>query len=109
MRIANRFLPTALMPTDFLPIAAFDRYAGISVSQQTILPEPVAPAAPARAKSTETTLTPLMQQYSAAKQKHPDALLMFRLGDFYELFFDDAVLASRELQLTLTSRDKDRA
>jgi DNA mismatch repair protein MutS len=49
--------------------------------------------------------TPLMKQYSAAKDKHPDALLFFRLGDFYELFYEDAITASRELQLTLTSRD----
>ncbi len=52
--------------------------------------------------------TPLMRQYLAAKRQHPDALLFFRLGDFYELFFDDAKVASRELQLTLTARDKER-
>lgn len=49
-----------------------------------------------------------MRQYMAAKQQHPDALLFFRLGDFYELFFEDAQLASRELQITLTSRDRER-
>jgi len=52
--------------------------------------------------------TPLMRQYLAAKRQHPDTLLFFRLGDFYELFFDDAKTASRELQLTLTARDKER-
>ncbi len=52
--------------------------------------------------------TPLMRQYSAIKKEHPNALLFFRLGDFYELFFDDAVLASRELQITLTSRNKEK-
>jgi DNA mismatch repair protein MutS len=52
--------------------------------------------------------TPLMRQYAAIKKKHPAALLFFRLGDFYELFFDDAVLASRELQITLTSRNKEK-
>jgi DNA mismatch repair protein MutS len=52
--------------------------------------------------------TPLMRQYAAIKQEHPSALLFFRLGDFYELFFDDAVLASRELQITLTSRNKEK-
>jgi len=52
--------------------------------------------------------TPLMRQYAAIKKEHPSALLFFRLGDFYELFFDDAVLASRELQITLTSRNKER-
>src|SRR6202045_2774319 len=52
--------------------------------------------------------TPLMRQYTTIKKEHPNALLFFRLGDFYELFFDDAVLASRELQITLTSRNKER-
>lgn len=52
--------------------------------------------------------TPLMRQYSAIKKQHPNALLFFRLGDFYELFFDDAVTASRELQITLTSRNKEK-
>ncbi|MFZ1919754.1 MAG: DNA mismatch repair protein MutS [Terriglobales bacterium] len=52
--------------------------------------------------------TPLMRQYAAIKKEHPTALLFFRLGDFYELFFDDAVLASRELQITLTSRNKEK-
>ncbi len=50
-------------------------------------------------------LTPMMQQYLDLKQKNPDYLLMFRLGDFYEFFFDDARLASSELELTLTGRD----
>ncbi len=52
--------------------------------------------------------TPLMRQYAAIKKQHPTALLFFRLGDFYELFFDDAVLAARELQITLTSRNKEK-
>ena len=52
--------------------------------------------------------TPLMRQYAAIKKEHPNALLFFRLGDFYELFFDDAVLAARELQITLTSRNKEK-
>ena len=52
--------------------------------------------------------TPLMQQYSRIKQQHPQALLFFRLGDFYELFFEDAVIAARELQITLTSRNKEK-
>ena len=52
--------------------------------------------------------TPLMRQYTAIKKEHPSALLFFRLGDFYELFFDDAVLASKELQITLTSRNKEK-
>ncbi|MBM3786493.1 MAG: DNA mismatch repair protein MutS [Acidobacteria bacterium] len=51
--------------------------------------------------------TPLMRQYNSVKQQVPGALLFFRLGDFYELFFDDAVTAARELEITLTSRNKD--
>ena len=50
--------------------------------------------------------TPLMRQYVTLKQEHPDAFLFFRLGDFYEMFFDDAVRASQLLGLTLTSRNK---
>src|SRR5271168_3300202 len=53
--------------------------------------------------------TPLMQQYHAVKKQHPGALLLFRLGDFYELFYDDAVVASRILQITLTARNKEKA
>lgn len=49
-------------------------------------------------------LTPMMQQYLETKNHHPDEILFFRLGDFYEMFFDDAKLVSRELGLTLTSR-----
>jgi DNA mismatch repair protein MutS len=52
--------------------------------------------------------TPLMRQYAAIKKQHPNALLFFRLGDFYELFFDDAVVAARELQIQLTSRNKEK-
>lgn len=50
-------------------------------------------------------LSPMMQQYVQMKEQYPDTLLFFRLGDFYELFFDDAKTASRELELTLTGRD----
>jgi DNA mismatch repair protein MutS len=53
-------------------------------------------------------LTPFMRQWTAAKRENPDALLFFRMGDFYELFYDDAVTVSRELQLTLTARDRER-
>ena len=51
------------------------------------------------------SVTPMMQQYLAIKEQHPDELLFYRLGDFYEMFFDDALTASRELELTLTGRD----
>ncbi len=53
----------------------------------------------------EAKLSPMMQQYMAIKDDHKDAILMYRLGDFYEMFFDDALLASRELELTLTGRN----
>ncbi len=52
--------------------------------------------------------TPVMRQYLAAKEQVPQALLFFRLGDFYELFYDDAVTAARELEITLTSRSKEK-
>ena len=50
-----------------------------------------------------------MRQYHAAKSAHPDSILFFRMGDFYEMFHDDAVVASRALDLTLTSRNKGAA
>ena len=52
--------------------------------------------------------TPVMRQYFAAKEAHPDCLMMCRIGDFYELFYEDAIVASRELQLTLTARDREK-
>jgi DNA mismatch repair protein MutS len=48
----------------------------------------------------------MMRQFHAAKKKHPNALLFFRMGDFYEMFFDDAKVASKELGLSLVTRDK---
>ncbi len=50
-------------------------------------------------------LSPMMQHYLSVKEANPDCLLFYRLGDFYEMFFDDAVEASRVLELTLTGRD----
>ena len=50
-------------------------------------------------------VTPMMQQYLDVKQKHPDCIVFFRIGDFYEMFYEDAQLASRELELTLTGKD----
>ena len=58
--------------------------------------------------SLDAAGTPLMRQYAAIKKQHPNSLLFFRLGDFYELFFEDAVVASKELQITLTSRNKEK-
>lgn len=71
-------------------------YAGVSVSVST------------PTSSDDTGQTPLMRQYFAAKSQHPDALLFFRMGDFYELFYEDAKLAARELEITLTARDRER-
>jgi DNA mismatch repair protein MutS len=58
--------------------------------------------------ATTTTPTPAMQQYRRMKAEHPDALLFFRMGDFYELFYEDAEVASRALEIALTSRSKER-
>ncbi len=52
--------------------------------------------------------TPLMRQYHSIKTRYPHALVLFRLGDFYELFYEDAIAASRELQITLTSRNREK-
>ncbi len=56
--------------------------------------------------NTDVGLTPLMQQYKSLKKENPGAILLFRCGDFYETFFEDAVLVSKELQITLTARGK---
>src|SRR5713101_5786697 len=53
------------------------------------------------------SVTPAMRQYLDAKQQHRDAILLFRMGDFYEVFYEDALVAARALDLTLTSRSKD--
>jgi DNA mismatch repair protein MutS len=58
--------------------------------------------------ASDSASTPLMRQYHAVKEQVPGALLMFRLGDFYELFFEDAVAAARELEITLTARNKEK-
>ncbi|MER3420857.1 MAG: DNA mismatch repair protein MutS, partial [Chloroflexota bacterium] len=54
---------------------------------------------------SDDRLTPARRQYLQLKRRHPDALLLYRMGDFYELFDDDAVVAARELHITLTSRE----
>ena len=70
--------------------------------------QPAAASQPAPLDKLHADLTPFMRQWTAAKRENPDALLFFRMGDFYELFYDDAVTVSRELQLTLTARDRER-
>ena len=54
----------------------------------------------------EPKRTPMMEQYLAIKEAHPDCLLFYRMGDFYELFYDDAVKASKALDIVLTKRGK---
>ena len=54
----------------------------------------------------EKELTPMQRQYHAIKERNKDSILFFRLGDFYEMFDEDAKLAARELDLTLTTRDR---
>ena len=53
-------------------------------------------------------LTPMMQQYRTVKERNPDCILFFRLGDFYEMFFEDALTASRELEITLTGKENQK-
>src|SRR5690242_2022051 len=74
------------------------RYSGVSVTRETTGSSGAGAAA----------LTPVMRQYFAAKEQYPDCLMFCRIGDFYELFYEDAILAARELQLTLTARDKEK-
>jgi DNA mismatch repair protein MutS len=62
---------------------------------------------PTGALMTATNTTPMVRQYRELKEQHPGTLLFFRLGDFYELFFEDAVIGARELQITLTARHKE--
>src|SRR2546426_8026664 len=56
---------------------------------------------------TGSSATPAMRQYLEAKRQHRDAIVLFRMGDFYEMFYEDALTAARALDLTLTSRSKD--
>src|ERR1051325_933619 len=52
--------------------------------------------------------TPMLRQYQEIKRQHPGTLLFFRLGDFYELFFDDAIIGSKEMEITLTARNREK-
>ena len=51
------------------------------------------------------TMTPMMKVYCETKEKYKDCILFYRLGDFYEMFFEDALIASKELEITLTGKD----
>ena len=62
---------------------------------------------PSKAPRIVHTVTPAMRQYLEAKRQHPTALVFFRMGDFYEMFYEDALVGARALDLTLTSRAKD--
>src|SRR6266481_6191262 len=66
------------------------------------------PSCAERFTTMSEATTPLMQQYQGIKARYPHALLLFRLGDFYELFYEDAIIAARELQITLTSRNREK-
>jgi DNA mismatch repair protein MutS len=74
---------------------------------EVVLPLPPDSAPPLPVQSASTT--PAMRQYLDAKRQYPLALVFFRMGDFYELFYEDALVAARGLDLTLTSRSKDAA
>ena len=56
-------------------------------------------------KEAKNTMTPMMQQYLKTKEEYKDCILFYRLGDFYEMFFDDALTASKELEITLTGKN----
>jgi len=71
----------------------------IGVSAGASAATPAGDAGPGR-------VTPMMEQYNEIRAANPDCLLFYRMGDFYELFFDDAVIASRALGITLTKRGK---
>ena len=62
---------------------------------------------PSTTTASQQNETPMMRQYNEIKAHHKDAILFFRLGDFYEMFQNDAKIASKELELTLTGRGKD--
>src|SRR5579885_2380826 len=69
-------------------------------------PAPASDAAPAGGREAEARLTPMMAQYLEIKAANPDCLLFYRMGDFYEMFFADAEVASRALGIVLTKRGK---
>ena len=58
-----------------------------------------------RASADTIKMSPMMQEYCKTKEEYKDCILFYRLGDFYEMFFDDALLVSKELELTLTGKD----
>src|SRR5580704_4017584 len=113
--------PNAALPHDASPQPHAAQLLAVSASEPSTSPvgDDIAaqeefaltslPAEKRQAENNSVELTPFMRQWTAAKKQNPDALLFFRMGDFYELFYDDAAVASRELQLTLTARDKEKS
>jgi DNA mismatch repair protein MutS len=94
------------LPEDATPLASRRDTLKANVIREDN--QPAAAPQPHPLDKSSGELTPFMRQWTAAKRENPDALLFFRMGDFYELFYDDAVTVSRELQLTLTARDRER-
>jgi len=86
---------------DILEALPMTDSSAITTEQETV--------ASTRTKAAvDAAQTPVMRQYFAAKEQHPDCLMFCRIGDFYELFYEDAIVAARELQLVLTARDKQK-
>ncbi|HEY7461185.1 MAG TPA: hypothetical protein VIC59_04860, partial [Gemmatimonadota bacterium] len=82
---------------------------GVAVPGQAPAGEPLTAQAVSTRLDRGGALTPLMRQYERVKREHKDAILVFRLGDFYEMFYEDAELGAAALDLTLTSRNNGKA
>src|SRR3989344_3394863 len=105
MSLPARSLPARSLPARSLPARSLPARS---------LPATSSPARPSLTGSSNegilqinpSELTPGMRQYQEAKRANPDCLIMLRMGDFYEMFYQDAITASKELEITLTSRGK---
>src|ERR1041384_1676699 len=91
---ADRFLPG-------LALRAPVRVGFAFQSEHELQPPRTIPDHPQERRTPMATPTPMLRQYQELKQQHPGTLLFFRLGDFYELFYDDAVTGAREMEITL--------
>src|SRR5262249_14141891 len=92
-----------------LPAADDVSRARISIRLNVILASAPSPMSSPIVSSDPAGATPAMRQYFEAKRQYRDAIVFFRMGDFYEMFYEDALTAARALELTLTSRSKDSA
>jgi DNA mismatch repair ATPase MutS len=94
-------------PTDEVPTTEDGEHEPRPTPPHALTPERSQPT-PARPQTATSgvKLTPMLEQYLRVKQEHADALLFFRMGDFYEMFFDDAERAARLLDITLTTRSR---